>query len=231
MNGDDTLNEKIVVVTGAAGRLGQQVVQWFAGRGATIVALVRDEQEARSIPFPEDAEGWAFPVDATNESMVTACFDQIRQQFGHVDVLIHAVGGWEQRPFFETTMEQWERVMRLNLGSAFLCFREAAQLMDGRGGRLIGIASGQGADRGAAQQGAYSAAKAGLIRLVEATAAELKGTGITAHAIAPSTLIFDGDEATRGVPAAEIVRLCHYLCGPAGNALNGTTLRAYGNGA
>lgn len=225
---DHNLNGKIVVVTGAAGRLGRHLVQQFAQDGAIIVALVRSEDEAHSIPFPEEAEGWAFPVDVTDEVMLTACFEQIARQFGRVDVLVHAVGGWAERPLLETSLEEWDALLRLNLHSTFLCFREAARLMEGRGGRLIGIAAGQGADRAVARQGAYAAAKAGLIRLVEAVAAEFAGTGITAHAVAPSTILFDEADEAPGVRAEEIVALCRYLATPAGAALNGATLRAYG---
>lgn len=220
---------KVVVVTGAAGRLGRLLAQQFARDGATIVALVRNEDEARHIPFPEDAEGWAFPVDLTNEGLLSACFDQIGQQFGRVDVLVHAAGGWEGGPLLETSLDAWDQVVRRNLGSAFLCFREAARWMQGHGGRLIAFAAGQGADRGVAQQAAYSAAKGGLVRLVEAVAAEFRDTGITAHAIAPSTILYDEAGAERGVPARELVDLCRYLASPAGAALSGTTLRAYGN--
>ncbi|MEX1055804.1 MAG: SDR family NAD(P)-dependent oxidoreductase, partial [Rhodothermales bacterium] len=65
-----TLKNKVIVITGAAGRLGRHLVQRFAEEGAVIAAVVRDDEEARSIPFPENAEGWAFPVDVTDEELV-----------------------------------------------------------------------------------------------------------------------------------------------------------------
>jgi len=222
-----SLSNQVVVITGAGGRLGRRIVQRFANEGATIVAIVLNDEEARSIPFPENAEGWAFPVDVTNEQLVRACFNQIGQQFPEIHALIHTVGGWEEKPFLETSMQDLDWMLRLNLTSAFLCFREAARLMAGRGGRLIGIASAQGADRGAARQVGYSAAKAGLIRLVESVAAEMQGSGVTAHAIAPSKILYD-DEDGPGVQVDDVVALCHSLVTSTGEALNGTTLRAYG---
>lgn len=227
------LQHKIVVVTGASGRFGQQVVTRFARAGAVIAAVVRREEDAQRIPFPEDGEGWAFPADVTDEASVQACFEQIGSQFGRIDVLIHAVGTWEARPLLETSLAAWEHILRVNLTSAFLCFREAARWMQGQGGRLIGFASGQGADLAPPQQGAYAAAKAGLLRLVEATAAELAATahgGITAHAIVPSTILIDHDGSQAGVRADDLVELCVYLCSPAGAAHNGAALRAYGTG-
>lgn len=221
-----SLSNKVVVITGAAGRLGRRLVSRFAEEGATIAAVVRNDDEARSIPFPDNAEGWAFPADVTNEELANACFDQIGAQFTSIDALIHTVGGWEAKPFLETSAADLERMLRLNLTSAFLCFREAARLMAGRGGQLIGIASAQGADRGAAEQVGYSASKAGVVRLVETVSAELKGSGITAHAIAPSTIRHD-DEG-EGVAADDIVEICHSLITRTAAALNGSTIRAYG---
>ncbi len=217
-----------IAVTGADGRLGQHVVRLLAEQGATIAAIVLHEEDAARIPFPEDAEGWAFPCDVTDQDAVAHCFEAINRQFGGIDVLVHTVGGWATSDLQETTLEGWNNMMMLNLTSTFLCFREASRYMTGRKGRLIAIASAQGADRGRAGQAAYSAAKAGVIRLVEATAAEYQGH-ITAHAIAPSVLLADDGQGD-GVRASEVANLCLYLCAGAGDTLNGATLRAYGLG-
>lgn len=223
----DSLSNKVVVITGAAGRLGRHIVQRFAGEGATIVAIVRNEDDARRIPFPETAEGWAFPVDVTDEELVQVCFDQIGRQFSEIHALIHTVGGWEASPFLETTMTDFDRMIRLNLTSTFLCFREAARLMIGRGGHLVAIAAGQGADGGVARQAGYSAAKAGVVRLVESIADELHDSGVTAHAVAPSRILYDDDQGP-GIAVEDVVELCHQLVTRTGRALNGATLRAYG---
>jgi len=217
------LGDTVVVVTGASGRLGGPVMQRLAAEGATIAAVDRDPSR-----LSVHAPGRAFQADVTQEADVVGCFQQIGEAFGRVDALVHTVGMWEGRPFLETALEDWDRVMRVNLTSALLCFREAARLMQGRGGRLIGIASGQGADRGRGRQGAYSASKAGVVRLVEAVADELAGDGITAHAVAPSTILFEEGSDQQGVPVLDLVELVVYLCSPAGASLNGATLRAYG---
>lgn len=126
----------------------------------------------------------------------------------------------------ETRLASWEKMVSVNLTSAFLCFREAVRNMDD-GGTLIAITSRQGADRAVAGQAAYSASKAGIIRLVEAVADEHGSRGINAHAIGPSTILFD--EQGDGVRASELVTLAVYLTDH-GASLNGATLRAYGSG-
>ncbi|MFQ5568972.1 MAG: SDR family NAD(P)-dependent oxidoreductase [Rhodothermales bacterium] len=216
----------VVVITGAAGRLGRRMVSRFAEHGATIAAV---DVQADAMVLPEGARGRAFGVNVTDEAAVQVGFQQIGEAFGRVDALVHTVGAWDGRPFLDTSLDAWNRMVDLNLTSAFLCFREALRLMQGHGGRLIGIASGQGADRGRAQQGGYSAAKAGVVRLVEAVAEEMEGSGITAHAIAPSMILFEENSDQKGVAVSHIVDLALYLCSPAGDALNGATLRAYGS--
>ncbi len=222
----DHFQGKTVVITGANGRLGQHVVRAFAEQGATIALVTPTEAEAYDVSLPEGADAWGFPCDATNEDAVAQCFDAMRAQFGAIDVLVHTVGGWSSSRLADTTMDDWRRMMDLNLTSTFLAFRAAANLMEGRG-RLVAVAAGQGADKGVGEQAAYSASKAGVVRLVEAVASEYEGR-ITAHAIAPSTLLADGQEG-KGVTASTIADLIVHLSGDAGDALNGQTLRAYGS--
>ncbi|BBM70943.1 SDR family NAD(P)-dependent oxidoreductase [Rhodothermus marinus] len=226
-----TLAHKVVVVTGAGGRLGQQLLRRFAQEGSRLAAVVRTAEQARHLQLPEGAEGAVFHADLADEAQVAACFGKIWDRFGYVDVLVHAAGLWDERPLLEMTLDDWRAMLDANLTSTFLCFREAARLMRGRsGGRLIAFASMQGADRGRARQAAYSAAKGALVRLVEAVGGELVAQGITAHVVAPSVIRYDEGSEGSGVTAAELAELCVYLCSPAGAALNGMVIRAYGRG-
>jgi NAD(P)-dependent dehydrogenase (short-subunit alcohol dehydrogenase family) len=100
--------------------------------------------------------------------------------------------------------------------------------MDGGPGRLIAITSAQGADRGAARQAAYSAAKSGIVRLVEAVSAEFKSQGVGAYALAPSTILFGDEDDTKGVLAEHIAELCLSLCTPAALSMTGSVVRADG---
>lgn len=215
------LADRLVLVTGAGGRLGRVLVQHLSASGARVAALDRE------VPtdLPDGARGYG--ADVTDEGSVAEAFAAVQSEMGTPWGLVHTVGMWDGAPLAETEAEAWDRVMRLNLTSAFLCVREAVRTMVG--GRIVAIASRQGADRAPAQQAAYAASKAGVVRLVEATAAE--HSDISAVAVAPSMILFGGeDDDTAGVSVEAIADLCVRLCGDAGPVHTGTTLRAYGTG-
>ena len=218
------LTGQIVAVTGAAGRLGRVVVDQLQEAGAQVAALDRET----------GGVGGALVVhaDATDERSTAEAFDQVERELGTPDAVVHTVGMWDGRPFAKTSLEAWDRVLAVNLTSAFVVFREAVRRMLAAdvAGHLVGVASGQGVDRGVAEQAAYSASKAGVLRLVESLAAEHRDAEITATAVAPSLILFgDEDPDARGVDVAEVADLCVTLCGPAGTIHNGSVMRAYGS--
>lgn len=216
------LNNQVIAVAGAGGRLGRVLVSQLEEAGASVAAIDLSSPEGLS----PNVHG--FGADLTSEEAVTGVFEKIEASVGPVDGLVHVVGMWEGEPFVESTQEGWERMMRINLTSTFLCFREAARRMAERGrGRLVAIASRQGLQRGVAQQAAYSASKAGVVRLVEAVSEEFVETDVTAAAVAPSLILFDGDEGN-GVAVESVAGLCVYLCGDGGRVHNGEVLPAYG---
>lgn len=220
------LRDQVAVVTGAAGRLGQRLVHALADHGARVVAVTRTPEEAAGLDRTVLAS--VQTADLSQEAAVEALFSTIADRVGSPRFLFHTAGGWAGGPFLQTSLAEWHAQVEANLTSTFLCFREAARHMQADGGRLVAFASAQGADRGRAEQAAYSAAKGGVVRLVEAVAEELAGTGVTAHAIAPSTILYDDASDAAGVPADHIVDVCLHLTAPAAGSLNGAVIRAYG---
>ena len=215
------LTDRIVIVTGASGRLGRVVVRAMVEKGARVAALDR-EAPAR---LPDRARGWE--ANLTDEADVARVFGEVADEMGTPWALVHTVGTWDGGPLAETTLNAWRSVLDLNLTSAFLCVREVVRHMDA--GRIIGIASRQGVDRAPAQQAAYAASKAGVMRLIEAASAEHEG--IAAVSIAPSTILFGGEEeGAAGVTAEALAEMCVRLAGDAGAVHDGSVLRAYGTG-
>lgn len=213
----------LVLVTGARGRLGTIIADSFLDAGYRVVGLDRSASD--------EGQPSIMAFDATDETSVRSAFERVVREKGVPSIVIHTVGMWAMSPFTETALSDWRKMMEVNLTSTFLVFREALRQLHQADqpvpGRLIGISSKQGSIRGMAQQAAYSASKAGVMRLVEALSAEVAGTGTTAHAIAPSMILFD-DEEGEGVSAKDIAAHCLHLASEAGASLNGATLQAFG---
>lgn len=218
------LQDHCVLVTGASGRLGRVVKATFERAGAQVVTTAAESSSG------EATHGGK--VDLTDESAVEAFFTRLADDGLRLDSIVHTVGMWDGRPLPETDLERWRLVMDVNLTSAFLVFKEALRYRERVGTdhtlRLIAFASGQGADRGRGQQAAYSASKAGVIRLVESIAEEYADRSVTAHAVAPSVILFEGMDDEKGIPVQDLANLCLLLAGPAADALNGAVVRAYG---
>ncbi len=206
------LQDKVVVVTGAGGRLGRRLVARFREAGARVVSVGNEGTED-------------LTLDLANEKEVVDAFAQIHRVQGRIDVLVHAVGTWNEWPFLDTKLEDWERMIQINLTTSFLCFREAARHMVEEGGTIIGICARSGLEAAVARGGAYAASKAGLMRLVEAVAAE--HPTLNTYALAPSVILYR-DTAAPGVHAEDLVQLTLQLCSKSAGALRGTALQAYG---
>ena len=213
----------LVVIVGASGRLGSAAAIGFLSNGYHVVGIDRLASSDGAFPI--------LSVNAIDESSVQMTFEAIRSEYGVPRVVIQTVGMWAMAPFAETTLSDWKQLIDVNLTTTFLIFREAVRLMTasgGLGGTLIGITSRQGSERGVSQQAAYSAAKAGVVRMVEAIADEYATSTINAHALAPSTILFGSENAQGGVQVEDLVAHCLYLCSDAGGSLNGATIHAYG---
>lgn len=185
-------NGKIVVVTGAAGNLGRAVIQAFLGQGATVFGLDYKTGRMADIRPPDDSNGTFFPIDnldVTNQAAMEKAADNVHQLAGPADILVNCLGGFAYgEPVYETGQETWERMMAINAGS-FLnlsrCFMP--DLLVKGTGRVVAVAAGASL-KGGAKMGAYSAAKAALLRLVESLATEVSGTDIKVNCVIPGTI-------------------------------------------
>ena len=177
------LEGRHAVVTGGGSGIGAAIAAALGGAGAMVTIAGR-----RTAPLQEIArehpqiEG--ISCDVTDEASVTALFEQAGRR-APVDIVIANAGIAESNPFDRTPLDQWQRIMDINLTGVFLTLREGYRGMKGRDyGRLIAISSIAGV-RGYGYVAPYCASKHGVVGLVRALARETAGKGITANSICP----------------------------------------------
>lgn len=233
------LNDKVVLVTGGTGDLGRVVTGAFCRAGAKTTTTYIYEREVKALQQETRTlrnRPGAVKCDVTREGEVRRAVRGVVQKHGRLDVLACLVGGYlGGPPVAETSERDWDYMLDLNLKSAFLACKAAAPLMARqRSGRILCVSSRAGL-RGEAGAAAYAAAKAGVLRLVETLAAELKEAGVTVNAVCPSILdtpanrrVMPDGEFSTWVKPEEVAEILLFLAGSKAKSVSGAAIPVYG---
>ncbi len=180
------LDGQVAIVTGAARGIGFGIAKLLAERGAKVVVWDRDLTPLEAAK-PQFKPAGANVVDVANYPAVEKAFNAVESEFGRVDILVNNAGiNGPIKPAWEYPLEDWDRVVAIDMTSVFYASRLAAKHMRERGyGRIVQIASIAGKE-GVPNISAYSAAKAGVIGFSKALAKELTDAGVTVNCIAPA---------------------------------------------
>ncbi len=173
----------VVLITGAAGGLGQGLVSEFAAQGWRVVAAYHraTTQVATETILP-------IALDVTNRSRVAEVIDQVISRWGRIDALINNAGTTEDQLSTQLSESDWDKVLDVNLKGAFLCSQAVIRpMMKQRDGHIINLSSFV-ARTGRAGQANYAAAKAGLIGLTESIAQEVGSRNVRVNAVLPGVL-------------------------------------------
>ncbi|MEN2983744.1 MAG: 3-oxoacyl-[acyl-carrier-protein] reductase [Dictyoglomaceae bacterium] len=193
--------DKVVLVTGGSRGIGKAISLAFAKEKAKVLINFRDNKEAAERTMKEalelGGEVYLYQGDVSKEDDVENMFKDILTRFGRLDILVNNAGITKDSLLLRMKIEDWEKVLAINLRGVFLCTREAAKIMvRQRSGRIINISSIVG-ERGNIGQANYSSAKAGIIGFTKSVARELAGRGITVNVVAPG---FIDTEMTADLP-------------------------------
>lgn len=179
------------LVTGGSRGLGLAVARALSAEGAKVACMARPGAEldqAVAALRAGGADAIAAPADVTHTAQVNAAVAGVLERWGRLDVLVLNAGTWQAAGIAETTDEQWDLLVNLNLRGAFLPLRAAVPAMRKAGrGTVIGIGS-VNALVGSAGAAAYSASKYGLRGLLESAALELRRDGIRVSVVYPHNM-------------------------------------------
>ena len=223
--------DKVIVVTGSSGGLGQAVIDKLKEGGAKVIAPLRNAPGKEAESGAAEIPG----LDAQDEVSVKNFFEAVKAREGRVDALVNMVGGFAMGdPVEILPLELFERQIDLNLKTAFLLTKYALQAMGESGGKIVHLASRAAVDKGA-NSFPYSVSKLGVLRLVEAVAAENRDKNININAVLPS--IIDTPANREAMPKAkfekwpkpqQLANVIAFLVSEEAELINGAAIPVYG---
>lgn len=177
---------KAAIVTGAGAGIGLAIAQRLAAEGANVLCADIDGASAAAAAAGIGGGAHGYTVDVSDEQQVIAMVAACVEAFGGVDKLVANAGIVHFAPLLDTTVEDFDRVLRINLRGAWLCTKHAAPKMIERGGGAIVNMSSLGGLVAAGGTAAYGMSKAGIIHLSRITAAELRSANVRSNALLPA---------------------------------------------
>jgi NAD(P)-dependent dehydrogenase (short-subunit alcohol dehydrogenase family) len=228
------VNGRVAIVTGGTGALGRIVVRRLAAAGATVWVPYRSPgglDELRALLGADAARLAAEPADVTDGGAFGRLVSRALDRHRRIDVLVNAAGGFAGGDLLSTPLDEWRRVMELNLSSAVVGCRAVLPAMrDARAGRIVNVGS-LAVVTPAGGFIAYAVSKSAVITLTQALATEVRGLGIAVNAVLPGTMdtaanrraMPDADRA-RWVSPDRVAAVIAFLCSDEAAAITGAAI-------
>lgn len=220
---------KTVIVTGAAGVLGQAVVTRLAGAGARVFAI----DIASDMP-DLGQQLFAGDVDLAEPAAISSAIDRLSADWEGLDGLVNVAGGFRWETIGDGDVESWDVMYRINVRTALACCGAVLPRLREGGGAIVNVGA-QASLRATAGMGAYAASKSGVARLTESLAEEEKDRGVRVNAVLPS--IIDTPANRRDMPDADhsrwvtpdaLAAVIAFLLSPDAAAITGASIPVSG---
>jgi len=233
------LKERVALITGAAGNLGQATAKTLQRAGARTILVDHARDRLKKLyPVLVDASDHmlAGGVDLTDAAAVENLIAETLDRFERIDVLVNTVGTYRGgKPVHEESLETWEVLFDANVRTAVMTARAVVPVMLKQGGgRIVNVGS-RSALKGGAKNAAYSASKSAVVRLTESMAAELEAAGLSVNCVLPSTI--DTPQNRQAMPGADfstwvtpeaIAEVIAFLASDAARGITGAAVPVYG---
>ena len=224
----ERLMAKTVAVTGAAGALGRAAVAVLGAAGWTVIGIDLADVPAQGVALALGG------VDLTSEDAMAAAAARIRDAFGTLEGLVNIAGGFAWETITDGSLSTWDRLYAMNVRSALVATTALLPLLRAGKGGIVNVGAAA-ATRAAAGMGAYAASKAGVARLTEALAEELKDDGVRVNAVLPSILDTAANRADmadaafdRWVSPEQLSNVIAFLLSPQASAVTGALVPVTG---
>lgn len=230
------MQDKVVIVTGAAGNLGRKVADALAGAGAKLALVDVSPDSLQSVFGAESEIMLPIAADLLDSDAAAAATSRVVAKFGRIDGLCNIAGGFDMgTPVHETQDDAFQRMYDLNVRTMVNMSRAVVpEMLKSGGGTIVSVGAGA-ALKGAANMGPYIAAKSAVIRLSESMSEELKAKGINVNCVLPS--IIDTPQNREAMPKADpakwvtpeaLADVVLFLSSPAARSVHGAALPVSG---
>jgi NAD(P)-dependent dehydrogenase (short-subunit alcohol dehydrogenase family) len=230
------LEQRVVVINGAAGGLGRVVTQTMARQGARLALIGSHAERLSQLAAELDVPAFTYAANLADPQAAQAAAQAVVDKYGRVEVVVHLVGGWlGGKPLAETPAADVAEMLQQHVWTTFHTAQAfVPPMIRNRWGRLM-VVSSPTALRPTAKSSPYAIGKAGQQALMLALAQELKGTGVTANSILVNAIDSAHERTQAPSPRnaswaapEEIAELMVYLCSEDARLVNGAQLPLYG---